>query len=403
MFGNNPWQSDFGSSRRVFGMPVLLVLAIGLGWLLIHGPLALELGRFFLDDDGNTALELPEDLVLARLPVSYYWGPDPASDGVLIALPDDGNPTWQLDAIEHWTRPWKAGKREPIPAAWRFVTQIAWQNDAAMVCHFGFNSPVTRDRNLLATTCHPAEQLAQTRIISLPAGQEIARVEAIPPGANGKGIAWHPTENVLVIGGYGTVTLGAGPEWKTRTLATAERDFREWERRASAGDEDSGYYPHENVSQLLFDDEGTLLVAATDRGVRVYDWQEVRRAADRLPAPRFAADGVLQHRPLFNSKMTFAVAYDERRHLVLWSEIDGRLNYLDLATGARGTLLGLTNRYVLSRLHLCAAGDALVAEIVRTGTSGNAVFVLAVLDYPKLLQSGGVEPAAAADAPGKAK
>jgi hypothetical protein len=417
MYGSEPWPSDIGPHRRrLFGMPLLLVAAIALAWLFINGPLAFELGRFFLEDDGNATLELPEELVLARLPWTFGWCADPTADGVLLALPDDGNPDakkgtvplssrgqspfshpWQVDAIEHWTRPWKEGKREPIPAAWRVATEPDWQNDTAMVCHFGFNSPVTRDRGLLAAMYHPAQQAAQTRIIALPAGQEIARVEAFPPGCNGKGLAWHPTENVLVIAGYGTVTLASGPDWKLRKLATAERDFREWERRASAGQEESGYYPNENPNQLLFSDDGTLLIIAMDRGLRVYDWKEVRAATGQLPAPRHAVDGVLVPHPLASFKMTFSVAYDARHRLVLWSENDGKLKFLNLSTSERGTLLALTNRYSISRLHLCATGDALVAEIVRFGTSGNGPFVLAVLDYGKLLERGGVEPARAAD------
>jgi hypothetical protein len=378
-------------------MPTFLVVAIALGWLLINGPLAFELGRFFLDDDGNTTLELPEELVLARLPWTFGWCADPAADGVLLALPNEGNPAWQIDAIEHWTRPWKEAKREPIPAAWRMATQPDWQNDTGLVCHFGFNSPVTRDRSLLAAMYHPVQQVPQTRIIALPEGHEIARLEAIPSGANGKCITWHPTENVLAIGGYGTVTLAAGPDWKARTLATAGRDRIEWETRARAGQEECGYYPNENPTQLLFSDDGTLLITGMDRGMRVYDWKEVREASAQLPAPRHAVDGVLVPHPLFSFKMTFSVAYDARRSLVLWCENDGKLKYLKVTTGERGTLLALTNRYSMSRLHLCATGDALVAEIVRFGRSENGPVVLAVLDYAKLLQRGGIEPADACD------
>lgn len=246
MFVNDPWQSECGLRRwRLFGVPTLLVAAIVLTWFLQNGPLVSSLAEWFLTPDGDTTLELPEELVLARLPWTFGWGGDSRDDGILLALPNDGNPAWQVDAIEHWTRPWKEGKRKPIPAAWRTATQPDWQNDTAMVCHFGFNSPVTRDRKLLATIFHPAERAPQTRIVAIPSGRELARLEAIPPGCNGKGITWHPTENVLVIGGHGTITLANGPDWKPRTLATAERDYQEWERRVQAGDEESGYSPNE--------------------------------------------------------------------------------------------------------------------------------------------------------------
>jgi hypothetical protein len=397
MFQSDPWQSGDGRWRS-WRVPTLLAVAIAAGWLLINGPLAFELGRFFLDDDGNTTLDLPEELVLARLPVAYSWGPDPASDGVLIALPNEGNPVWQIDAIEHWTRPWKECKRESIPDAWRAATQLDWQNDPALVCHFVLNSPATRDQRLLAAMYHPSERVACTRILELPGGREVARIDAIPSGANGKCSAWHPTENVLAIGSNGKVTLAVGPEWKPRTLATAGRDKAEWERRVRTGEEESGYHPNENVSQLLFSEDGGLLITAMDRGVRVYDWKQVRAAATQLPAPLHAVDGVLVPRPLVSFKMTFSVAYDARRQLVLWSENDGKLKYLDLRTGQHDTLLALSNYYCLSRIHLCETGDALVCEIVRLGKSQIRLSVLTVLDYPKLLQRAGIEPARAARA-----
>jgi hypothetical protein len=112
-------------------------------------------------------------------------------------------------------------------------------------------------------------------------------------------------------------------------------------------------------------------------------------------------DGVLVRQPLYSFKMTFSVACDARRRLVLWSENDGTLKYLYLPTGERGTLLALSNRYCLTRLHLCAAGDGLVCEVVRIGKSGNGPGVLAVLDYPGLLRRAGVGPAPAAEAAGK--
>jgi hypothetical protein len=403
MFSNDTWHNDFGSPRRWrwFGAPSLLLVAVVLVFLLQNGRLLTTFGEWFLTPDGDTTLELPDDVVLARLPWTYMWKADPASDGVLLALPNNGNPAWQVDAIERWPRPWREGKREPIPAAWRIATQPDWQNDAAMICYFGLNSPVTRDRSLLAATYHPAQRVAQTRIITLPAGAVVAHVEAIPSGVNGKCRVWHPIENVLVIGNYGKVTLAAGPDWKARTLATAGRDFIQWEMRVQSGDEESGYYPNENVSQLLFSDDGTLLIAAMDRGMRVYDWEEVRAAVNQLPAPRHSVEGVLVHQPLASFKMTFAVAYDARRRLVLWSENDGRLKSLNLTTGEQTNLLALTNRYCLSRLHLCTTGDALVAEIARISTSQNGQCALAVLDYPKLLQRAGIEPAPAADAPVK--
>jgi hypothetical protein len=395
VFGNYPWQYEFGPPPRwrAFAVPTLVVGAVTLFWLLQHGALLSGLTQWYLTPDGDTTLELPDDLVLAWLPSSYLWNPDPAADGIMLALPDKGDPSRQAWSLERWGPPWTNGKRERIPAEWRAIMPPNWQDQTAICWHFGLNSPVTRDGSLLATVEYGGKGPSATRVLVLPGGQEIGRVPTIPAGINGKCIAWHPIDNVLVIGGYGTLTLAAGPHWETRTLATAARDFREWEARVQTGDEECGYSPNENVSQLAFSDDGKLLLAAMDRGVRVYDWPEVQKADGELPAPRAAVDGVLVPQPLGSFKMTFSVAYDVRRRLVLWSENDGKLKYLNLSTCEHDTLLTLTNRYCCSRIHLCSSGDAVVCEIVRLGKSGNGPFMLAVLDYPRLLQRGGVEPA----------
>src|SRR5262245_13075093 len=205
MFSNDPWQSEFDTTPRwrSLRLPAVILLGIAVLWMLQNGGLVWSLGRWFLEPEGDTTLELPEELILARLPATLTWNPDPANDGVWLGLPNEGSPSWELDFVERWTRPWKEGKREPFPAAWRV--------NGAIAAHFPLTGTVTRDQKLMAVTDVGAEQPPQTRIIAEPDGREIARIPTIPAGYNGKGIAWHPTENVVVIGGYGSVTLAAGP------------------------------------------------------------------------------------------------------------------------------------------------------------------------------------------------
>jgi hypothetical protein len=393
MFGTDPWQTDFGSTRRwrLPSVPVLVVGAIVLLWLFRYGSVLWPLAEYFLTPDGDTTLDLPDGLVLARLPWSYSWNPDPDGDGLLLVPPPTGDQAGGAWGIQHWTRPWKEGQRQPMPPEWRLAVPPGWGDQPDMLASMGLNSPVTGDHRFLAVVDHAPATSPTTRIVALPGGRDVARVQAIPAGVNGKCIAWHPRENVLVVGTYGSVTLAAGPDWQARTLATAPRDYAQWSERVSRGEEETGFYPSENVSQLVFSEDGALLLAAMNRGLRVFDWAEVRRATARLPAPRWAVDGQLVKHPILSMRMTFSVAHDARRGLVLWSEYDGKLNFLDLATGEHGTVLALPNRYCMTRLHLCPAGDALVAEIVRMGKSNNGPCVLAVLDYPRLLRGAGIE------------
>jgi hypothetical protein len=390
----NPWQPGFGRSGRwrIARIPFILLALIVLFWLYQYSGLLFGLGEWYLTPDGDTTLELREEVVLARLPSPAGWKPTADNDGLILALYDSNAPTGRGCILERWTRPWKEGKREPAPDTSRAWAPRAWRDQPALRWYFGLNGNVTRDGRLLAAVDHIPEGSPETRILALPAGKEVGRIAAIPAAVGSKDMAWHPTENVLVIGSYGYVTLAAGPDWKARTLATARRDYVEWETRVRRGEEESGYHPNENVYQLVFSNDGKLLLAAMDRGVRVYDWQDVRGATDRLPAPRHAMDGTLVSQSFYSSKMTFSVAHDAQHCLVLWSENDGTLKFLSVTTGEKGTLLALNNRHVLTRLHLCATGDALVVEIVRMGKSNSELAGFVVLDYPKLLQQAGVAP-----------
>ena len=105
MFGNDPWHTEIGPTRRwhCFGIPFFLVVGIALVWLLQYGGLLSSLAEWFLTPDGDTTLELPDDLVLARLPWSYTWNADPGADGVLLSLLDEADPTRPF-IVERWSR-----------------------------------------------------------------------------------------------------------------------------------------------------------------------------------------------------------------------------------------------------------------------------------------------------------
>src|SRR5438876_6973567 len=103
MFRNDSWRADYDPYRwLLLGLPTGIVGALVLAWLFMHGGLLFSLAEWFLIPDGDTTLELPDDLVLARLPWSHMWSPDPASRGILLAVPDDAV-AGQALAIESWS------------------------------------------------------------------------------------------------------------------------------------------------------------------------------------------------------------------------------------------------------------------------------------------------------------
>jgi hypothetical protein len=98
------------------------------------------------------------------------------------------------------------------------------------------------------------------------------------------------------------------------------------------------------VHQLAFDPAGERLFAATERGLRVYLWRECVAARVEMPPPILVADA---DTIVFETADGFlniggavsAFVHDPDRDWLLFGGADGRVRYLDLATGQTGILL----------------------------------------------------------------
>ncbi len=100
----------------------------------------------------------------------------------------------------------------------------------------------------------------------------------------------------------------------------------------------------EIVFRLAFDSEGRRLFAGTSGGVRVYDWAEVTRAERDTPRPLVAVDlhpwvEETPDGPSQREGYVYDVAHDPARDRLVFGGLDGRLRYLDLASGQSGVLL----------------------------------------------------------------
>jgi hypothetical protein len=315
-------------------------------------------------------LELPQELIVAEAPAPMNWHAD--SRGGLILVTNATGDVWNpVPLVERMEAPWKERK----PAS----------QDAA-----GVVGGPSRDGRYVAEISAGTDYKGILTMREAVMDKVIARIHPFPATPNDKFIAWHPKMNILVAAGGGQITLVGGPDWRSRTLTTASRDVEEWKRKSALGEGETGYHPNEMVSQILFSADGTLLICAMDRGMRVYSWEKVLKAERDLPAPEYFVDGeIVDLAALARFRMTYTVAYDESRKWILWAGIEGTLCYLDTTTGTRGTLLRLSKGHQIPRMQFLDAGKLLGCEIVKMMSHGSEGEGLFLLDYGKLTNGRG--------------
>lgn len=98
------------------------------------------------------------------------------------------------------------------------------------------------------------------------------------------------------------------------------------------------------VLSLLFDDSGERLFIGSNRGVHVYEWNQVVSAGDRWPAPTHVVE--LQPRLIATRKASInqepsvlGLAYDANRDWLVFASQDGRVHFLDLPSRCSGVLV----------------------------------------------------------------
>jgi hypothetical protein len=100
----------------------------------------------------------------------------------------------------------------------------------------------------------------------------------------------------------------------------------------------------EKVFRLRFNTAGERLALATMAGVRVYPWRDVVDADGDLPRPALAVDvaGTMVEAgrgAVHQGGYIYDVEFDPDRERLLFAGLDGRVRFLDLASGRSGVLL----------------------------------------------------------------
>ena len=114
----------------------------------------------------------------------------------------------------------------------------------------------------------------------------------------------------------------------------------------------------EDVCRFRFDPSGDRLALATVNGVRVYSWPEVADFDGVLPRPALAVNvpgttidtGRGATHPV--GGIVYDLEYDPDRDRLLFAGIDGRVRFLDLASGHSGILLEPPTRPPILQLTL---------------------------------------------------
>ena len=352
--------------RLWFRIVVVLGL-IAIFWPAGRSSLAFLLWDMWCPED-RTPLELPAELVVARIPLAVDWFPDEDRRSLHLASGADAMGYPDPRAMQRLDPPWKNPRPVPFPADYdRMGGGPVW------------------NAQFLARGGRTGDHKTTVDIISRKTGKIVAHVEPYATAPNRQNAAWHPAMNVLIWGGQGYVMLLGEPDWQPKTLMTAERNFAEWSRLAQEGKEESGYHPTEGLTQPRFNHDGSLLLCAMDRGLRVYSWQEVLTARSQLPAPKFAFDGeMVAVLPFATFKNTYAIEYDPVRARILWAGIDGKILTFDLNTKTRGMLLDLPRPFLVRRMEFLDDRKVLCCEISRIGSTTWTNEGLFLLDYGKL-------------------
>lgn len=214
---------------------------------------------------------------------------------------------------------------------------------------------------------------------------------------------------VLISGGrLDLYDREAGQRVRRWQFESQPLDEREFERTPQRIGMDSGVRPSsESLIHVHFSADGRLFLCGTDRGARVYEWDELlklpepaepegRRAsrtrAILAPPPLFSAPGLPYQEEgeaeYFGSgRDIFATAYDPAGERFLFAGMGGVIGCLDLRTGRVRDLVEVPGRPVIGGLTLSRDGSAL-ACVTSPGfyrSSSNPPQELLVWNYRDLL------------------
>lgn len=156
------------------------------------------------------------------------------------------------------------------------------------------------------------------------------------------------------------------------------------------------FLPKESITALQFSPDGRWLACGTNVGVHVFEWGNLLASAGdgplRIPIS-VEAESVecdLGDGCSTESRRVYAVAFDSVSRRVLFSGLEGKVRFIELADGRCGDLLVQPQRGPITELGLTPDRSALVCTFQRTELRKEGPVRLQVWNYPALCKAAGV-------------
>jgi WD40 repeat protein len=168
------------------------------------------------------------------------------------------------------------------------------------------------------------------------------------------------------------------------------------EQEKFRNESDRHFLPKDPIRTTTFSPDGKWLFCGTREGLHALEWKEVAACPDMSPVTsRFfvRADIVEKELPggtVHKSSLVYAVVFDSARERVLFSGLEGKVRYLELASGKFGDLLVPPDPVPMFECGLLPDRSALVCTSVKLGLNQKSPSHFQVWSYPKLCEAAGI-------------
>ena len=146
----------------------------------------------------------------------------------------------------------------------------------------------------------------------------------------------------------------------------------------------------EGLMKLAFSRDGKYLCAGTTSGIRIYSWNDVLSSTQDTPSPEFAASN--QPPEELNPRShVYDIRHDSNHNLLIYCEISGRINAMNLNTGEVKTLVEFSNNRCATNIALSRDGSALCSSSISMSKNQSGLSpLLQIWNYPALLKKAGI-------------
>jgi WD40 repeat protein len=156
------------------------------------------------------------------------------------------------------------------------------------------------------------------------------------------------------------------------------------------------FLPKDPIRTVTFSPDGKWLFCGTREGLHALEWNEVVACPDMSPVTScffVRADIVEKELPggtVHKSSLVYAVVFDSVRQRVLFSGLEGKVRYLELASGNFGDLLVPPDPAPIFECELLPNRSALVCTARKIERNQNPPSHFQVWNYPKLCEAAGI-------------